>query len=232
MADHVTTTKRHQMEFDRLRVRIEQGDAYWPAQVTLLIAVGLGIFLSDGVRLGPAWLIPTIEASLLLVLIVFGPRRADHSTGRGRTFGIGVICLIALTNIISLALLVHYLVAGDVKNGEQLILSGVIIWSKNVLIFAVLYWELDRGGPVNRFLEPKALPDFQFPQMENPSLTIPNWQPGYFDYLYTSLTNATAFSPTDVMPLTITAKLMMGIESVTGFMTIGLVVARAVNILG
>ena len=101
-----------------------------------------------------------------------------------------------------------------------------------MLIFGLWYWGLDQGGPVRRVQPDPPPPDFQFPQMENPTLTIPGWRPGFADYLYTSLTNATAFSPTDVMPLTLTAKLMMGVESITAFMTIGLVVARAVNILG
>src|SRR3989442_269443 len=86
-------------------------------------------------------------------------------------------------------------------------------------------------GPVARFLNPKALPDFQFPQMENPGLAPPGWRPGFVDYLYTSLTNATAFSPTDTMPLTQTAKLVMAVQAVAALVTVGLVVARAVNIL-
>ena len=91
---------------------------------------------------------------------------------------------------------------------------------------------MDRGGPVARFRDPDALPDFQFPQMENPKLAPPNWRPGFLDYLYTSLTNATAFSPTDTMPLTQTAKVVMSVQSVAALVTVGLVVARAVNILG
>ena len=101
-----------------------------------------------------------------------------------------------------------------------------------MLLFSVWYWEMDRGGPVVRHLDPKALPDFQFPQMENPGLAPPGWRPGFVDYLYVSLTNATAFSPTDTMPLTQTAKLVMGVQSVAALVTVGLVVARAVNILG
>jgi uncharacterized membrane protein len=90
---------------------------------------------------------------------------------------------------------------------------------------------MDRGGPVQRFLHPDVLPDFQYPQMENPGLAPAGWRPGFFDYLYTSLTNATAFSPTDTMPLTQTAKMVMGVQSVSALLTLGLVVARAVNIL-
>ena len=106
-----------------------------------------------------------------------------------------------------------------------------MLWATNVLLFAVWYWEMDRGGPVARYLDRDVFPDFQFPQMENPKLAPPGWRPGFLDYLYTSLTNATAFSPTDTMPLTQTAKVVMGVQGVAALLTVGLVVARAVNIL-
>src|SRR5262249_13416995 len=117
--------------------------------------------------------------------------------------------------------------------GEPLILSGTVLWATNVLLFSVWYWEMDRGGPVDRHLNPHTLPDFQFPQMENPQFAPhgKDWRPGFGDYLYTSLTNATAFSPTDTMPLTQFAKLTMGIQSLSALVTIALVLARAVNIL-
>ena len=143
-----------------------------------------------------------------------------------------MIGLVSLTNVVSLGLLVHFLINGGKAGGHSLILSGVVLWATNVLLFAVWYWEMDRGGPVARFEDPAALADFQFPQMENPQLAPAGWRPGFVDYLYTSLTNATAFSPTDTMPLTQTAKIVMGVQSVAALLTVGLVVARAVNILG
>jgi len=101
-----------------------------------------------------------------------------------------------------------------------------------VLVFGLWYWELDRGGPLARHLRREALPDFLFPQMgEGKAYVADDWRPGLVDYLYTSFTNATAFSPTDTMPLTQTAKWLMTVQSLTSLVTIGLVVARAVNIL-
>ncbi|MDX6665310.1 MAG: hypothetical protein QOG68_1516, partial [Solirubrobacteraceae bacterium] len=177
-------------------------------------------------------LMPVVEAVLLVALIVVAPSRASrHEAGR-RTFALVVIGFVSLANIVSLVLLVHYLVGGGNVPGHQLILSGLLLWATNVLVFAVWFWEMDRGGPVVRHLDPAAQPDFQFPQMENPQLAPPNWRPGFGDYLYTSLTNAMAFSPTDVMPLTQTAKLVMAVQSAAALATIGLVIARAVNILG
>ena len=169
---------------------------------------------------------------LLVALVIISPSRAATHSPRIRRFALAVIGLVSLANIASLGLLVHYLVNGGKVGGHALILSGVVLWGTNVLLFSVWYWEMDRGGPVLRFLDPKALPDFQFPQMENPGLAPPGWRPGFVDYLYVSLTNATAFSPTDTMPLTQTAKLVMSVQSIAALVTVGLVVARAVNILG
>jgi hypothetical protein len=169
---------------------------------------------------------------LLVALIVVAPARATkHSTAR-RRLSLAVIGLVSLGNVVSLGLLVHFLINGGVAGGHKLILSGTVLWATNVLLFAVWYWEMDRGGPVVRFAHPEALPDFQFPQMENPQFAPAGWRPGFGDYLYTSLTNATAFSPTDTMPLTLTAKVVMGVQSLAALVTVALVVARAVNILG
>ena len=220
------------LEAERLRARLEQGDPFWPAQLTVAAAIALNLTLADRVTVGPTWLLPSVEGALLVALVIIAPSRAASHTRQIRRFALGVIGLVSLANVVSLGLLVHYLVNGGKAGGHALILSGVVLWGTNVLLFSVWYWEMDRGGPVVRFLNPKALPDFQFPQMENPGLAPPGWRPGFLDYLYVSLTNATAFSPTDTMPLTQTAKLVMGVQSVAALVTLGLVVARAVNILG
>jgi hypothetical protein len=176
--------------------------------------------------------VPTVEGVLLLVLVVIAPARATTRSVGVRRFALVVIGLVTLTNVVSLVLLVHFLINGGKAGGHSLILSGIVLWVTNVLIFAVWYWEMDRGGPVARFENPDAMADFQFPQMEDSKSYVPeNWQPGFLDYLYTSLTNATAFSPTDTMPLTQTAKMVMGVQGVSALVTVGLVVARAVNIL-
>ena len=196
------------------------------------MAIALNLVLSERVTVGPTWLLPSVEGVLLAALVVIAPARATaHSRGR-RQFALAVVGFVSLANVVSLALLVHYLIKGGSASGERLILSGAVLWATNVLLFAVWYWEMDRGGPVFRYLDPEALADLQFPQMENPGLAPPGWRPGFGDYLYTSLTNAMAFSPTDTMPLTHSAKIVMAIQSVAALLTVGLVVARAVNILG
>jgi hypothetical protein len=201
---------RLQLEAAVLRNRLERGDPLWPAQLAVAAAIGLHLSLSDKILIGPNWMIPAVEGLLLAVLIVVAPSRVSARSPRVRGLTLALICLVTLTYVSSLALLVHYLVNGGSAGGHRLILSGIVLWATNVLIFSVWYWELDRGGPLMRF---------------------EGWRPGFVDYLYTSLTNATAFSPTDTMPLSHSAKLAMGLQGTAAIVTIGLVVARAVNIL-
>jgi hypothetical protein len=222
-------------ELHRLNRRVEEGDPLWPSQLAVAIAIALHLTLSDKLVIGPMWLIPAVEGLLLLTLIVIAPRRISRSRWRHqRTLLWTILGLVTLTYLVSLGLLVHYLVTGGSVGGHALIGSGVVLWVTNVLLFSVVYWDLDRGGPLDRFEKDRPWPDFEFPQMDNPHMTPlgTDWQPTFLDYLYTSLTNATAFSPTDTMPLSQVAKLLMGIQGTAAVVTVGLVVARAVNILG
>ena len=213
-------------------MRLEEGDPLWPAQLALAAAILLNLGLSDRLTIGPVWLLPAIEGAALITLIAIAPRRVTAAKGGApRRLALSVTALVSAANIVSLALLVHYLVGGGHARGRALIGSGALLWLTNVLLFAVWYWEMDRGGPLARYRGTVIMADFQFPQMENPQLAPPNWRPGFGDYLYVSLTNATAFSPTDTMPLTVSAKLVMGLQSLSALVTVGLVVARAVNIL-
>ena len=222
-------------EVHRLNRRVNEGDPLWPAQLAVAFAVALHLTLSDKLVIGPIWLIPAVEGLLLLTLVVIAPARVSRSRWRHQRGLLWTILgLVTVTYLVSLGLLVHYLIAGGKVNGHALIGSGVVLWVTNVLIFSVVFWDLDRGGPLDRFEKERPWPDFLFPQMDDPQRTPmgTDWQPTFLDYLYTSLTNATAFSPTDAMPLTQTAKLLMGIQGTSALVTVGLVVARAVNILG
>jgi uncharacterized membrane protein len=215
-----------------LQRRIEEGDPFWPPQLAVGLAIVFNLALSEKVTIGPNWLLPGVETILLLVLILTtrGERATRHAPAR-RRFALVVIALVSVANIVSVCLLIHYLLKGGHAAGRPLIGSGALLFATNVLLFSVWYWELDGGGPVERFRGTAKLRDFQFPQMENPTLAPPNWRPSFGDYLYTSLTNATAFSPTDTMPLTVVAKAVMALQSLTALATVALVVARAVNIL-
>jgi hypothetical protein len=227
----VALSHRLLREIDRVQNRFENGDPFWPAQLAVAVAIALNFGLASPLTVGPDWLLPGVELILLIALVIVVPARAkEHLVGR-RRFALVVIGLVSLTNVVSLCLLVDSLINGGRIGGHDLIKSGALLWATNVLLFAVWFWEMDGGGPVHRFQGP-VLHDFQFPQMENPQFAPPRWRPSFADYLYTSLTNAMAFSPTDTMPLTRTAKLVMAVQSVAALATIGLVVARAVNILG
>jgi hypothetical protein len=220
------------MEQNRLQRRLAEGDPLWPPQLALASSIALHLALSQKVTFGPRWLVPAIEALLLAALVVVAPARAAEHVKATRRLALTVIGVVSLANVVSLILLIHYLVSGGHTGGRQLIESGGLLWVTNVLLFSVWYWEMDAGGPAARHLNPDGFADFAFPQDDNRDLALPGWRPGYFDYFYTSLTNATAFSPTDTMPLTQSAKAVMALQSVSALLTIGLVISRAVNILG
>lgn len=225
-------SRRLAMERERLRRRAEHGDPSWPPLLAIALTIGMHYALTSRVTVGPRWLVPAVEAVLLIMLATLLPRRVDKHVAGHRRFALAVIAVVSLANVVSLGLLVHYLVAGGHIVGHQLIASGALLWLINVLLFSVWYWEMDGGGPGIRHVHPAGTRDFQFPQMQDSAGVVPGWRAGYGDYLYTSLTNATAFSPTDAMPLTQSLKLVMAIQSVSALATIGLVIARAVNILG
>ncbi|MER3417878.1 MAG: hypothetical protein C4343_01920 [Chloroflexota bacterium] len=203
----------------------------WPASLAILAALVLYITLPDNLVFGPKWLLPSLELALLVALTIASPRRHHEEGPKIRRASIALIALVNVANVTSLALLVEHLLRGGKAGGTQLILAALLIWSTNVLIFGLWYWELDRGGPGGRTQPQPRPPDFLFPQMSNPNLALPHWRPNFVDYLYVSLTNATAFSPTDTMPLTPMAKGLMAIQSLASLITVALVAARAVNIL-
>jgi uncharacterized membrane protein len=207
-------------------------DPFLAPQLLVVAAILLDLLLPERLTIGPTWLLPALEGVLLAALIVLSPHPRVRASPYRRRVAIAVTGLVSLVNVISLVLLCHYLVRGGGRNGRPLILSGVVLWVTNVLLFALWYWQLDRGGPVAR-QSPDDVDrvDFLFPQMTDPRWAPDGWHPGLIDYLYVSFTNATAFSPTDTMPLTRSAKGAMAVQSLAALLTIGLVIARAVNIL-
>jgi uncharacterized membrane protein len=200
-------------------------------QLTILAAIALQLLLPSRLVVGPKWLIPALEGALLFGMFLATPRELEGEHPLRRAVAISLTAFVGAANIYSLATLTHYLLHHDVENGRELIVAGVLIWLTNVLIFGIWYWELDRGGPGRRAAGHDGPPDLLFPQMSDDTIEPRNWRPGFIDYLYVSLTNATAFSPTDTMPLTSLAKSVMGVQALVSLVTIGLIVSRAVNIL-
>jgi len=179
------------------------------------------------------WLVLAVpEAILVIPLAAAWPGFSfDLMFGRRRRISVVLIWLIGVGNGLLLVALLAALLTGRETNGAELLFKAAAIWSTNVIAFGLAYWELDRGGPVRRRMPDPPAPDFQYPQMENPELVPAGWTPHLIDYAYVSFTNAIAFSPTDAMPLSRRAKLLMALESAASIVTLLLVAARAVNIL-
>ncbi len=216
------------------RKQDEVTEAHWPASLAVVAALLLYVTLPARLVVGPRWVLPALEATLLVPLIL-PPRRRHHTDPPWiRGTSIGLIALVNAANVVTLALLASFLVSGghqDPDLGRELILSALEIWLTNVLIFGLWYWEIDCGGPTGRTRDDLPPPDFLFPQTTQPDFAPAGWRPNFLDYLYVSFTNATAFSPTDTMPLTTGAKALMAVQSFASLLTVGLVAARAVNIL-
>jgi uncharacterized membrane protein len=213
-------------------LRPTTGEPRWPVTIAVLAAIGLQLLIPESLALRPRWLLPAVEFILLILLVVANPRRIERDNRWARLASLSLVAIASLANIVSAARLVIGLVQGTLgQSAGPLLIYGAAIWSTNVIIFGLWYWEFDRGGPVERAKATKTQPDFQFPQMLTPELTSKDWEPQFVDYLYVSFTNATAFSPTDTMPLSRWAKLLMLVQSGVSLVTIALVVARAVNIL-
>lgn len=209
-------------------------EPFWPAQLAAAGALALYVTLPHALIMGPRWLVPGVEGVLLLGLMITTPTRHHTQSPRLRALVVSLLGLVSLTTLISLILLARFLLDGSHARGHALLFAGLVLWLTNILIFGIWYWELDRGGPARRAAPdlPGACADFLFPQMTQPELAPAGWRAGFVDYLYTSYTNATAFSPTDTLPLTPLAKLLMALQSSIALITILLVVARAVNVLG
>jgi uncharacterized membrane protein len=205
-------------------------EPFWQAQAALVGALILYLTLPSKLVVGPKWLMPALELMLVAGLWFDRPRQTRLQAKRERAVVLVLLAMVALANFVTLELLVHYLLHGGKAGGRPLILSAIVIWLTNIAVFALGFWQLDAGGPDARARNAPRERDFLFPQMAEPGLQA-DWQPSFLDYLYTSFTNATAFSPTDAMPLTVRTKMLMMVESIASLVTVLLVGARAVNVL-
>lgn len=218
--------------------------AVWPT-LAVLTAAALYATLPSKFVTGPAtslftavrWLVPALTVLLLAPLALSVPRgrllesaqaRAESLRLTRRVASMGVLAVITLAAGGSIALLVHFLLNGAQTQAPLLLRAGIHMWCMNVLVFSLWFWQLDGGGPVAR-RQGKEGRDFLFPQETLEGRAT--WQPRFLDYLYVAYTNATAFSPTDAMPLSVWAKVLMIVESAASLLVAILVVARAVNIL-
>lgn len=217
-------------------VELIAGEPRWP----ILVAVGSFIALTVVIRItvpqresvGPHWLVPALEIALLVALLVANQAQEDRRAEWARPAAIALIVATACMAILSDIVLIIQLVQGSaaVQSASSLLASGALLWVGTALVFGLLYWELDSGGPFARHLGKRQYPDFAFTQQINPDLAPPDWRPHYVDYFVLGITTSTAFSPTDVMPQAPWAKLSMALQSLVSLTVLGLVIARAVNV--
>jgi hypothetical protein len=221
-------------------VHEEEVESRWEAAPAVVVVMGLQLLLALVSReerwklWGLPWWVWLLsigpELALLVPLAFSRPRRQLEQLGRRRTAAVGLLAVVSAANALALGALIGSLLSGQEKSGPELLLKAVTIWATNVIAFGLWFWGFDRGGPVRRLEADLPPPDFQFPQLENPQLAEPDWHPRLIDYVYISFTNSIAFSPTDAMPLTRWAKLLMLTESAISAVTVLLVAARSVNI--
>jgi hypothetical protein len=225
---------------NRQGIREEEFESRWEAGSAVVLVIVLQLLLAivsqtQHWRLWSlpwwVWLIPIVPEIVLLVLLAWErPRRKLEQSGHRRTAALAQLGLISLTNALLLVAVLGSLIQGTEKSGAQLLTKAMIVWGSNVITFGLWFWEFDQGGPVRRLRPDPRLPDFEFPQLDSPDLAPPGWRPHFVDYLYVSFTNSIAFSPTDTLPLSRWAKLLMLSESAISSVTVLLVAARAVNI--
>ena len=214
----------------RAYLRFDRRESRLPAAIAILVVAVLYPLIPSQLSLGPAILFPIVAVLGVLPLTIADALGLEHPWQR--PLALTLLGLTAAANGTSIALLVRELIArSSDMSGRQLLAGALTVWVANVIVFALWYWELDRGGPRQREADGGDTPDFLFPQMTDAKDIMPGWQPAFPDYLYTSSTNATAFSPTDTMPITGWAKLLMSAQSLSSFVLVVLVTARAVNIL-
>jgi uncharacterized membrane protein len=204
-----------------------------PVVLTVLALLVLPFVVTERLSLGPKWVLPVLAFALLVPVAIEKPGRATRRTRLLRLVAIGLVTILIIrAGWSTVRLAADLLHSGpETKDATVLLTTGALIWLGNNLVFALLYWELDSGGPAARAQRAPRHPDLAFPGHLTPGIMLPGWRPEFIDYLYLGLTNALAFSPTDVMPLARWAKLTMALQSLISVVIITLVIARAVNIL-
>ena len=217
---------------DDERHRRLSAEARWPMVGAVVAAMVLTILLPAHLRLGPSWLVPAFEVMLLVVLLVADPATITRRSKMLRPVSIALVATLVLSTLWVTIELVADLIQGgpETNSAEDVLAAGAVVWASNCIAFALLYWQLDSGGAAARAHAPRPYPDFAFVQHVNPDLAPEGWRPSFLDYLYLGFTNATAFSPTDVMPLAGWGKLAMMLQAFISLVILGLVIARAVNV--
>jgi hypothetical protein len=210
------------------------GESRWPPAAALVVyiafTVAVRLWLPGEGAVRVPWLVPSLEGALLVALVAGNPARLAKRSRWAHRVALAIVIALVAAALWATALLVYDLIKGHgvSKDASKLLAAGALVWVGNNLAFGMLYWLMDGGGPIARSRDPAPV-DFAFTQQMSPELAPAGWRPVFLDYLHLGFTNATAFSPTDVMPLTLRAKYAMLVQSTVALALFGLVVARAVN---
>jgi len=210
------------------------GESRLPPALALLafltLNIALRVWLPHDSFVRAPWLVPAVEIVLLLILLAVDPTSDRARARRLHGVAVALVAVLVVAALWATGVLVHDLILGTgvANSPTKLLAEGGITWLGNNLAFGLLYWLIDSGGPIARTRRPVPV-DFAFPQQLSPEVAPPGWRPVFLDYLHLGFTNATAFSPTDVMPLTHRAKYTMVVQSTVSLVLFGLIVARAVN---
>lgn len=206
----------------------------WPL-VAVIVSILPQVLVPSGNRVGPPLIVPIIEATAFVVMLLIAARPGPVPYG-ARPFILSLFCLLIVSNAAAAVRLVLLVLDGGRVDGvaltaSRLLIAGSLVLTTNIITFALLYWQLDSGGPAGRVVDPAPYPDFQFPQTATSGLAAPGWLPRFHDYLYLAFTSAIAFSPTDTLPLTGRVKMLMGLQSAISLAVLVVVLARVINIL-
>ena len=225
-------TTRADDDAGSLRPDASRPERRWPMALAVLGAIALQVGVPHRGRLQGWWVFPILETILLVIVIARDPGKIDRRTRAARRSTIALIAVMTIGTMAGVVILIYDILAGVAGiNATDLLGRGAAIWFTNVIVFSLWYWELDRGGPAERAVGSGVPPSFAFPENAMPEFAEAGWQPRYPDYLYLAFTNATAFSPTDTLPVRTWAKMTMLVQSVVSLVTAILVIARAINIL-
>lgn len=210
------------------------GESRWPMALAVLAVVVLSLFQSSSLAILPVWVAPLVELGFLAYLIWADPGRIDRQTTHIRTASLVLVGLILLGALTAAGLLVVQLSDTSSATSAQaweFVWGAARVWVTVNIAFALLYWQLDSGGPVERLHSPRRYKDFLFPQQADPEIAPTGWLPTFTDYLYVGFTTGNAFSPTDTMPLVHWAKVAMATQALFSFVIVGMVFARVINII-
>jgi uncharacterized membrane protein len=223
--DEPDDTQAAQADFDAV------GESRWPMVIAVFAVMALTFVPPARFTVGPIPVFPLLVSVLLAVLVLGDPGRIDRRSRWLRNVSIALVGVLVLGAMLGTVVLIIELVEGSpqVSEAGPLLIYGAKVWLANNVAFALLYWNMDSGGPAERVHGTSRYPDFVFPQTTDDSIAPPGWRPRFIDYLYVGFTNANAFSPTDTLPLTGRAKLAMQTQALISFTILTLVLARVVS---